>query len=384
MCRLCLCVRAACLSLCAACLCVFFSFFTVFAERACGQAHGFCTLPRMLRFDPLGNNEAEFEHGTTRFKFPLTLGAGQLPLMTINGTEVPSASLASDARRERLWQWRNESDGRWARLFEVSSSRSVDGLVYANHELFVLDATDSHGRMLRFEELPRSPSWHGMSALLTAHRPAFAEPSPARRTVASAVRRICAVLRLGLLADAGFTIAAGGASRAYAELTSSLHLLNGLFEDQLGLRLEARYLVVSSGHAGSFAQDGPDGGNGARPRQGRPGPSHHATWGRHRRYWTPARPTCSAGFPNGWAPTPHLARARGALVHGDRCLPTSRVVGLAPLRAACTLGSAEVSYEVTGSVAPAGYLPRTGRHRARRPAACAPAAGAIHLDVRRA
>lgn len=317
-------------------------------------------LPRMLRFDPLGNNEAEFEHGTTRFKFPLTLGAGQLPLMTINGTEVPSASLASDARGERLWQWRNESDGRWARLFEVSSSRSVGGLIYANHELFVLDATDSHGRMLRFEELPRSPSWHGMSALLTAHRRHLQSlPTGPPYGRLSGCPQNLRVLRLGLLADAGFTIAAGGASRAYAELTSSLHLLNGLFEDQLGLRLEARYLVVSSGHAGSFAQDGPDGGNGARPRQADPG-----------RLTTPpgetpqvldTGPSYLLGRFSQWvgahAPT---SRGRAGLwFMVTDAFPPPGVVGLAPLRAACTLGSAEVSYEVTGSVAPAGYLPRT-------------------------
>jgi len=45
---------------------------------------------------------------------------------------------------------------------------------------------------------------------------------------------------MGFVVDSGFTAAAGGSEAALSELSSSLHLINGLFEDQLGLRLEAQ------------------------------------------------------------------------------------------------------------------------------------------------
>ena len=339
----------------------------------------------MLRFDArAGKILARFEHGTAglNFSFPLTPSVGRMPAFSrVGGIDIPSANLTADASSSSsgssssssgLWHWHNESDGRWARLLVDPNTGAISGLVHAADELFVLRAAEmsSHGRVLRFAELPRSPAWHAMDALLAARRARRRHlqgglPSGPPYGRLAGCPLALRVLRLGLVADAGFTGAAGGASAAYGEIAAALHLLNGLFEDQLGLRIEARYLILSpeTPSSASFALHGPNGGNGARPRAAdlgrlmtapgeQPqvldiGPSY--LLGRFSQ-WVGAHAPDSRGRVGLW----HLL---------TDAFPPPGVVGLAPLGSACTLGAQEIEYEATGTAAPPGYLPRTDTGR---------------------
>ena len=208
-------------------------------------------------------------------------------------------SVQLDTLSHELLRFMNSSNGAWARL-AAAPDGSAHGLFYNGSALFVLRPADTRGspmptnvstnvhgetvaasrrRLLPqiiedFGNLPRDAAWLSVSSWL---------PHPQRG------RRVCAacptgppygrlpgcpaelrVLPLGMLVDRGFAAAAGGKSAAMQELGSALNNINGLFEDQFGLRLEARYVII--GEAGmTFAEAGPNWDRGVRPRRSEAG-----------------------------------------------------------------------------------------------------------------
>ena len=69
---------------------------------------------------------------------------------------------------------------------------------------------------------------------------------------------------LGLVLDAGFVAAHGGVDPAIVAAAAAISRTNAVFEDQLGLRLVVRVLIVNSQAGGDFGETGPN----AAPTQG--------------------------------------------------------------------------------------------------------------------
>ena len=69
---------------------------------------------------------------------------------------------------------------------------------------------------------------------------------------------------LGLVLDAGFVAARGGVDPAIVAAAAAISRTNAIFEDQLGLRLVVRVLIVNEQLGGDFAETGPN----AAPAQG--------------------------------------------------------------------------------------------------------------------
>ena len=218
--------------------------------------------------------------------------------------------------------WRNETTGAWARLTLEDDGRA-HGLLFIGDSLHMLRATqreeteveeaehhaahhaEHHAergatqseRRRRAES--RQASSHGVSAATSLRRHAARldpfdalSPSPAWQSVSAIVERAIfasrrrrlelptgppygrmagcptqlRVLPLGILADYGFVSAAGGVAKAAKEIGAALNSLNGLFEDQLGLRLRLKYSVIAADASGDWAVAGANRGAGSRPR----------------------------------------------------------------------------------------------------------------------
>ena len=102
-----------------------------------------------------------------------------------------SGSSGSSSSHHGLWQWRNESDGRWARLLVGVHPGSSAALLHAGDELFVLHP----GRMLRLcRARPRGTPWTLCSRRIWPRAEGTPEPPPtatgppiaARETTAAA------------------------------------------------------------------------------------------------------------------------------------------------------------------------------------------------------
>ena len=320
---------------------------------------------QMLQYDH-STHRAELTHaGTTRVFFlrPST-----------NHDFLPRQHPANNLSSGEYLSWSNESSGRWARLF-VDAGTIRSGLYYSGSELLLIQRTEQQqqqqqqqqrSRILSFAEMPRSPAWHTMDRLLSPAAPrrrlqsgSLPSGPPFGRLIGCPPPGELRVLKLGLLVDAGFAAAAGGSAAAFAEASAALFLLNGLFEDQLGVRLEARYLMVSADSSAPFAEAGPNGGVAARPRRADNGVS--MTLPTDALQVLDIAPAHLVGRFSQWvgahAPT---SRGRVGLWHLlTDAFPPPGVVGLAPLGAACTLGSQSLEYVDSGSPAPAGHFPRT-------------------------
>jgi hypothetical protein len=138
--------------------------------------------------------------------------------------------------------------GRWARVSVVDGT--ARGLLFDGRELHVLTgssrsqrrrATEAGDNVLRcdtvpFRSLPRSLAWHHVDAVLRA--PRVVAHGSRRQLQGGPYGRLRGCdhqlrsLATGFILDGGFVGAAGGSAAALNELSSALHLLNGLFEDQ--------------------------------------------------------------------------------------------------------------------------------------------------------
>ena len=293
--------------------------------------------------------------------FPLTLIPSAVLSTRVAGRNATHGTLAD------LFSFRNDTSGQWARL--VVDAEHMSGVYFdGDGELRVLRSSTAkprRGRQLRlssmkFAELPRSPAWHAIDAMLRAPRPdrrRLQVPSgpPYGRLVGC--EHQLRVLRMGFLIDSGFVAAAGGTAKAVNELSNALHLINGLFEDQLGLRLEARHVVVRSDPATAFAEAGPDSPRGPRPRPADAGVlvSQGARGGPR---VLDIAPSALLGRFSQWVGE-HAPAGAGLWHLLTDAFPPPGVVGLATLGAACTSGSQPIYFNDLRVVAPSGFFPRT-------------------------
>ena len=253
---------------------------------------------------PGSSGYATVEHGDMRHALPLLdHPAAFSASSSVLAFEGPNAtSLQARGARPSLYAFQNATSGRWARL--IRDAEGVHGLYFTGEELLLIRGQAARRRatsspsaeigssVVRFAELPRSPAWHALDWQLRAHRSAEAEVQSEPHGKRQRRRLACPrcppgppygrlpgcppagelrVLRMGFVLDAGFAAAAGGSSPALSELASMLHLLNGLYEDQLGLRLEATYVrVQATDGSTSFAEGGPNGGQATHPRRDPP------------------------------------------------------------------------------------------------------------------
>ena len=187
--------------------------------------------------------------------------------LSLSSLTVDGATRDSNASSPRFLSYRDESTGRWARLC-IDRDDDISGLYFTGEELHVLRSYKQRGRrrrlgradpragaLQRFTDLPRTPEWHSLARVLRAQRggdgavPSNSSASRRQRRLACPqcpagppygrlpgcpTSGVLRVLQLGVQIDHGFTQAAGGTDAAHERLGAALHLINGLFEDQLG------------------------------------------------------------------------------------------------------------------------------------------------------
>ena len=186
--------------------------------------------------------------GTRTFNLSAHEPAHTLATVFIDGEQYRPGF--SPSARQQLFSFSSEKDGHWARI-AVNRHGEINGLYSTQQNLLIIKHDDEsshrHARVLRFHDLPKSPAWVGVNALMAARRrlSSFLPSGPPYGRLAGCPPAgELRVMRMGFVLDLGFTNAAGGASSAMDELGAALHMINGLFQDQLGLGIEARYVVL--------------------------------------------------------------------------------------------------------------------------------------------
>ena len=157
---------------------------------------------------------------------------------------------ASKARAAFL-RFHNGSSGEWLRL--VVAGGAAHGLFYTSGADLLTVAGTARGSTVlldtarSFEDHAArgTPAWHRVHGMLRRRR-RLAVGGPYGRLPGCAPSEQLRTLPLGIVIDHGYVQAASGYDGAVHELATALTLLNGLFEDQLGLRIEARAPCPSS------------------------------------------------------------------------------------------------------------------------------------------
>ena len=327
-------------------------------------------------------------HATIDSKHHLPLSAHPSSLSStasirVAGGGVQNLTTLASSSRFKLLSFKNDST--WARI--IVGDDSSHGLIFIGGELRLLqNKGETPGRRLQrgfhfvsrpFSDLQASPSYHAIDSLLRAPRRRRLQlpgesrsrrlqlPSGPPYGRLDGCTHALRTLQVGFLLDGGFTSAAGGSDAALSELQSNLHLLNGLYEDQLGLRLEAKYVRIRADAGASFADGGPDGGRGLRPRQPntagvRVTTAYAETSGP--RVFESAPAALLGSFANWVGTHAPTSDGRAGLWHMlTDAFPPPGVVGLATLGASCRIGAQPVRYRDLNVAAPANAFPRTAR-----------------------
>ena len=288
---------------------------------------------------------------------------------------VDGVGTALGAAQNMLFGLDDPHHGRWARL-SLSRDGELSGVYRTPMDLFVIRhkreshhhrprrqqqerGSMIHANVLPFSTLPRTPAWFAMDALIAARRrrlSALPSGPPYGRLAGCPPEGELRMMPMGFMLDEGFTAAAGGVQAATDELGAALHMLNGLFQDQLGLRLEARYIVVRSSATTSFAEGGPHWPHRRQPGEAEEGVLVNAA--------DPAVLDIAPAFLLGrfaqWigAHAPDASGRVGLWHLLTDAFPPPGVVGIASVGVACQLGSLQLRYSDTGDAAAADYYPR--------------------------
>jgi len=167
------------------------------------------------------------------------------------------------------------------------------------------------------------------------------------------------VLPVGWVIDRGYTEAAGGAKSALRELGAALNSLNGLFEDQLGVRLQAEHTIVVS-DANPQGYTGPNEPRGSSPRPPETGVQLTVKSSSGTLEVLDSRPSYLLGRFSQWVGSAAPV-GRAALWHLlTAAFPAPGVLGIASVGVACSPFSMEQTYHkrLESPVGP-DYFPRT-------------------------
>lgn len=251
----------------------------------------------------------------------------------------------------------NVTSGAWARLTLDKVRGEASGLYFSGEELLMLRGLSTETGDVQlllsvrpFDELPRSAAWHSVEKLVSGARRRRRlqgylpqGPAPFGRLPGCAPADELRVLSLGVVLDFGYVYAAGGRTAAVSELSASLHALNGLFEDQLGLRVEAKHVVVATSADAPFASVGHNAGPGPRPRPADAGVTLTlpVAWGGSLRSVVLSSPSYALGRFASWigAHAPSGAEGAGLWHLLTDAFPPPGVTGLASLGVTCMVST---------------------------------------------
>ena len=292
-------------------------------------------------------------------------------------TLTPVHNLVTNTSHQTLpaFKFKNQSNNDWARILLDPQTNKLAGLMHIDNQLFHLDtnqqpkrrrAKDSSKhktlneiplRVYPFTNFPQSAAWQTVDSILQGSKAAFergrhllsSNSNFGRLTGCPADTHL---LKIGIVMDPGFTFRAGGREGALRELGLIINNVNGLFEDQLGVRLKVVHAIVNDGSL-SYAQGGPRLGVGERPRRAEQGTPFYTDG----ISILQSGPSAVLGSFSQWAAfhAPQGAQVWHLLTDA---FPAPGVTGLAWTGAACT-GYSSIRYQSTGIEATSGYFPRT-------------------------